>query len=117
MGAGRLWLRALGKGNSRFPSGMTTRKARTLPRGLKPVPYGFGIAWHGMQRRPIAWSRRAFARWPLPVVAGGRWLRTLANSRFPSGMTTKKALHAADARFARHAAGVAAPGGRGVGVG
>ena len=31
------------------------------------------------------------------------------NSRFPSGMTTRKALHAADARFARHAAGVALP--------
>ena len=56
-----------------------------------------------MQRRRV----RAAA---LPLGAGGIAEDDgTGNSRFPSGMTTRKALHAADARFARHVAGVALP--------
>ena len=52
------------------------------------------------------------------VGRGWDWLEMTGkgNSRFPSGMTTRKALHAADARFARHAAVVAASFGRGWGL-
>ena len=66
----------------------------------KQIPFGNE---HCMQRRRV----RAVA---LPLGAGGIAEDDgTGNSRFPSGMTTRKALHAADARFARHAAGVALP--------
>ena len=62
MVAGGEWVRTLG--NSRFPSGMS-------------------IACSGGALRAVA----------LPMVAGWEWVRTLgkSNSRFPSGMTTRKA--------------------------